>query len=98
MDQHYRVGGSDFVWDADKAAANVRKHGIRFEDAATVFMDPLLVLTDASRSDEARDAVIGFDRSGCLLFVVHIAMEGDDCIRIISARFAEPAEEALYAQ
>ena len=61
-------------------------------------MDPLFVLTDASRNDEARDAVIGFDRSGCLLFVVHIAMESDDCIRIISARLAEPAEEALYAQ
>ena len=98
MDQHYRVGGSDFVWDADKAVANVRKHGIRFEEAANVFMDPLFVLTDASRNDDARDAVIGFDRSGRLLFVVHIAMEGDDCIRIISARFAEPAEEALYAQ
>ncbi|WHZ20671.1 MAG: protein of unknown function DUF497 [Rhodanobacteraceae bacterium] len=98
MDQHYRIGGSDFVWDAGKAAANVRKHGIRFQDAATVFMDPLFVLTDASRNDEARDAVIGFDRPGRLLFVVHIAMEDDDCIRIISARLAEPAEEALYAQ
>lgn len=64
MDQHHRIGGSDFVWDADKAAANLRKHGIRFEDAATVFMDPLFVLIDASRNDEARDAVIGFDQSG----------------------------------
>lgn len=98
MDQHHRISGSDFVWDSDKAAANLRKHGIRFEDAATVFMDPLFVLTDASRNDEARDAVIGFDLSGCLLFVVHIAMNDDDCIRIISARAAEPAEEALYAQ
>jgi uncharacterized DUF497 family protein len=98
MDQHHRIGGSDFVWNVDKAAANVRKHGIRFEDAATVFMDPLFVLTDASRNDEARDAVIGFDLSGRLLFVVHIALESDDRIRIISARAAEPAEEALYAQ
>lgn len=98
MDRHYRVGGSDFVWDADKAVADVRKHGVRFEDAATVFMDPLFVLTDASRNDEARDAVIGFDRSDCLLFVVHMAMEDDDCMRIIPARLAEPAEEALYAQ
>ena len=98
MDQHHRIGGSDFVWDADKAAANVRKHGIRFEDAATIFMDPFFVLIDASRSDEARDAVIGFDQSGRLLFVVHIALEDDECIRIISARAAEPDEEALYAQ
>lgn len=56
MDQHHRIGGNDFIWDADKAAANLRKHGVRFEDAATVFMDPLFVLTDASRKDETRDA------------------------------------------
>jgi uncharacterized DUF497 family protein len=99
MGQHYRVGGSDFLWNVDKAAANVRKHGVRFEDAATVFMDPLFVLTDASRNDEAHDAVIGFDRSGCPPAVRgDVAMEEDDCIRIISARLAEPAEDALYAQ
>lgn len=98
MDQNHRIGGNDFVWDADKAAANLRKHGIRFEDAATVFMDPLFVFIDASRNDEARDAVIGFDRSGRLLFVVHIELEEDECVRIISARAAEPDEEALYAQ
>jgi uncharacterized DUF497 family protein len=36
MDQHHRIGGNDFTWDAGKAAANLRKHGVRFEDAATV--------------------------------------------------------------
>ena len=97
MDEHHRIGGSDFVWDANKAASTWRKRGIRFEDAATVFMDPLLVMTDASRNDEARDAVIGFDQSGRLLFVVHIKFEGE-FIRIISARPTEPHEEALYAQ
>lgn len=97
MDVRHHIGGSDFVRDADKAAATWRSRGIRFEDAATVFMDPLLVLVDASRRDEARDAVIGFDRLGRLLFVVHIEFAGD-CIRIISARAAEPHEEALYAQ
>jgi len=97
MDERHHIGGSDFVWDADKAAANWRKHRIRFEDAATVFSDPLFVLADASRNDEGRDAVIGFDRLGRLLFVVHVVFEGD-CIRIISARAAEPEEEARYAQ
>lgn len=97
MDVRHHIGGSDFVWDADKAATTWRIRGIRFEDAATVFMDPLLVLTDASRNDETRDAVIGFDRLGRLLFVVHIEIDGD-CIRIIFARPAEPHEEALYAQ
>ena len=88
MDVRRRIRGSDFVWDADKADANRRKHGIRFEDAATVFMDPLFVLTDASRNDEARDAVIGFHHRGRLLFVVHIEFN-DDCIRIVSARPTE---------
>lgn len=98
MDQHHRIDGNDFIRDADKAAANLRKHGIRFEDAATVFMDPLFVLTNASRNDEARDAVICFDQTGRLLFVVHIPLERDDRIRIISARAANSDEEALYAQ
>ena len=62
-----------------------------------MFADPLFVLLDASRNDEARDAAIGFDRVGRLLFVVHVVFE-DDCIRIVSARAAEPHEEDLYAQ
>ena len=97
MDVHYRIGATDFVWDAAKAASTWRQRGIRFEDAATVFMDPLLVLIDASRKDEARDAVIGFDQLGRLLYVVHVEFEGER-ICIISARPAEPHEEALYAR
>lgn len=97
MDVKHHVAGNDFVWNASKATNNLRKHGIRFEDAATVFLDPLLVLIDAARKDEARDAAIGFDHSGRLLFVVHIEFDGD-YIRLISARPADPAEEALYAQ
>lgn len=88
---------SDFVWDVAKAEANWRKHGVRFTDAATVFMDPLLVVVDAGRQGEARDAAIGFDQLARLLFVVHVEFEGD-CIRIVSARQADAQEEALYAQ
>ena len=97
MDERHRIGGTDFVWNTEKAASTLRRRGIRFEDAASVFTDPLLVLTNASRNDEARDAVIGFDQLGRLLFVVHIEFEGE-CIRIISARAAEPHEEAIYAE
>lgn len=97
MDERHRIGGTDFVWDTAKSISNRRKHGVRFEDAATVFMDPLFVLTEASRNDEVRDAAIGFDHSGRLLFVVHIEFDGE-CIRIVSARHAESHEEALYAQ
>ena len=97
VDEQHRIGGNDFVWDADKAARNLAKHGIRFEEAATVFADPFFVLTDASRNDEARDAVIGFDVHARLLFVVHIEFDGDS-IRLVPARPAEPDEEALYAE
>lgn len=97
MDVKHHVAGNDFVWYASKATSNLRKHGIRFEDAATVFLDPLLVLMNATRKNEARDAAIGFDHSGRLLFVVHIEFDGD-YIRLISARPADPAEEVLYAQ
>jgi uncharacterized protein len=97
QDIHFEANGDLFVWNADKAEINWRKHGIRFEEAATVFGDPMFVLIDASRNDEARDAAIGFDLRGRLLFVVHIEIEAT-CIRIISARRAEPAEEVIYAQ
>lgn len=96
MDVEYEHHGDLFVWNRDKAELNWRKHGVRFEEAASVFSDPLFVLTDASRHDEARDAAIGFDAHARLLFVVHIEIE-DACIRIISARRAESREEALYA-
>ncbi|WP_256212043.1 BrnT family toxin [Nitrosomonas communis] len=85
-----------FVWNAGKADRNLRKHGVRFEEAATVFSDPLFVLVNASRSDEKRHAAIGFDLTGRLLYVVHVEIE-ESCIRIISARRAEPEEESDYA-
>ena len=97
MDVRHRIGGNDFVWDAAKAVANRRKHGVRFEDAATAFLDPLFAMMDASRNDEGRDAIVGFDNNGRLLFVVHIEIEGDH-IRIVSARRAERNEEKLYAK
>lgn len=97
MDIRFCFDGNDFVWNAAKAATNQRKHGVRFEDAATVFSDPLLALVDASRGGEARDAVIGFDLSGRLLYVVHIEVDADH-IRIISARRATPSEEQTYVE
>lgn len=96
MDIHFELNGDSFVWDAEKAEKNRHKHGIRFEEAATVFYDPLFIVVDASRNDESRDAAIGFDAGGKLLYVVHIEFEGSS-IRIISARRAEPEEEQRYA-
>lgn len=96
MDVRYELNGDLFVWDPKKAEANWRKHGVRFEEAATVFSDPLFILVDASRNDEARDAAIGFDSTGRLLYVVHIEVL-ESYVRIISARRAEPEEERRYA-
>ncbi len=96
MDIKFELNGDLFVWRAEKADKNWHKHGVRFEEAATVFEDPMFVLVDASRNNESRDAVIGFDAIGRLLYVVHIEFE-ESFIRIISARRAEPHEEDNYA-
>lgn len=92
MDIHYELNGTRFVWHTKKAASNPGKHdGITFEQAAAVFFDPFLELVGADRRDEARDAIIGCDASGRLLFVVHVEVEGE-FIRIISARRATNEE------
>lgn len=97
MDVHFDHHGNAFVWDADKARSNLRKHGVAFEEAVAAFFDPLFVLVDASRNDEPRDALIGFDAGGRLLYVVHVMVEAE-ALRLVSARRATPEEEVLYAQ
>ena len=97
MDRVFEHGGTSFCWDESNAAENHRKHGVSFEEAVTVFDDPLFVLQDASRNEEQRDAVIGFSSAGRLLTVVHIEVEGE-FIRIVSAWRASAAEEAFYDQ
>ena len=97
MDRVFEHGGTSFCWDESNAAENHRKHGVSFEEAVTVFDDPLFVLQDASRNEEQRDAVIGFSSAVRLLTVVHVEFEGE-FIRIISAWRASAAEEAFYDQ
>lgn len=95
MDIRFELNGDAFVWNAEKARKNWLKHGVRFEEAASVFSDPQFVLVQASRNDEAREAAIGFDSTARLLYVVHVEVESS-FIRIISARRAEPFEEQRY--
>jgi uncharacterized DUF497 family protein len=95
MDTRFVLHGITFVWDSNKASTNLRKHGIPFEQGAEAFFDPFLKLVEASRHEEARDAIIGIDTRWNLLFVVHIELE-DDAIRIISARKATRRERAYY--
>jgi uncharacterized protein len=97
MDHVFEHRGTTFVWQELKAAENQRKHGVSFEEAATVFDDPLFVIQDASRNEERRDAAIGFSSAGRLLTVVHIEVDGE-YIRIISAWRASAAEEGFYDQ
>jgi uncharacterized protein len=85
----------DFEWDDAKAAANLAKHGVTFDEAETVFADSAaLFLEDPLHSD--RFHVIGMSGQARVLFVVHV--ERGQRERIISARLATAAEEALYAQ
>jgi len=96
VDVRYELNGTTFVWDEQKARRNIAAHdGITFERAAEVFFDPFFRLIDASRNEEARDAVIGFDTLRRMLFVVHIEI-GDEYIRIISARKATLQERKEY--
>lgn len=71
------------------------KHGVAFEEAAAAFFDPFFRLVDASRNDEAREAILGYDAAGRLLFVVHVEIDADR-VRIISARRATQAEGNTY--
>jgi uncharacterized protein len=84
MDTRLVLQGIIFIWDENKARENPLHHdGITFEHAAEAFFDPFLKVVDASRNEEARDAIIGMDRRWNLLFVVHIELE-EDAIRLIS--------------
>ena len=83
-----------FVWDARKAASNLRKHGVSFEEASSAFDDPLAAYY-ADKLHDLRFVLIGFSRKQRLLYVVH-AEVGLDAIRIISARKATRHEKARY--
>jgi uncharacterized protein len=85
-----------FEWDKQKALSNEQKHGISFDEASTVFGDPLsLTLHDPLHSEnEERFVVIGTSHKNRVLIVVHTE-RGDD-IRIISARKATKNERLQY--
>jgi uncharacterized protein len=85
-----------FEWDDKKARANKRKHEITFEEASTIFGDPLsLTIPDPAHSiGEDRFITFGNSVKGKLIVVVHI--EQNDIIRIISARKATNNEKKQY--
>jgi len=87
-----------FVWDRDKAAANLRKHGVAFHVAATAFAYPLsITIADPEHSiDEERWLLIGQSGVGRLVVVAHT--ERGDEIRIINARPATRRERQTYEE
>ena len=91
----------EFEWDPAKAANNRRKHGIEFEDAATVFLDPLSrsISDEDHIAFEERWITMGYASGGRLLVVSHTYAEtegGETSVRIISARSATPRERRHY--
>lgn len=87
-----------FRWDTRKAASNLRKHGIDFREAATVFDDPLsTTFPDQDHSEnEHRFLTIGQSVRERILVIAHT--EESDTIRIISARLATRREQSFYEE
>jgi uncharacterized DUF497 family protein len=87
-----------FEWDPTKAAANRSAHRVSFDEAKTVFDDPLYVdFYDPDHSDEEhRYIIIGKSQQGRLLMVSYT--ERNDTIRIISSREVMPAEQKEYEE
>ena len=88
----------EFEWDPKKNEANIRKHGVTFSEAATVFSDVLsITVPDPDHSqEEGRYIIIGMSGQNRLVMVAH--MERGECIRIISARELTRSEKRSYEE
>ncbi len=87
-----------FEWDPAKARANVRKHGVSFEEALSVFYDEFAVqfFDEDHSSAEERFLMLGMSSGARMLLVCHCERETGNVIRIISARRATKRESAFY--
>ena len=84
--------------EPEESYSNIEKHGVTFEEARTVFDDPLFitVVDDEHSVDEERYITLGISNQGHLLMVAHTDRDGK--IRVISARRATKNEERFYAE
>ena len=87
-----------FEWDEDKSRGNIKKHGVSFEEAQTVFLDENAVrFFDPDHSqDEERFIMLGMSFKLRVLVVCHCYRKNDTVVRIISARKADKHEEGDY--
>jgi uncharacterized DUF497 family protein len=88
----------EFEWDEIKAAINLNKHGVNFEEGKTVFYNPLAVIFDDEKhsQDKRREIIIGHSQNNQLLLVSYT--ERGNTIRIISARLATRKEREEYEE
>ncbi|MBW7919554.1 MAG: BrnT family toxin [Anaerolineales bacterium] len=95
MDIQYTLHGIIFEWDSQKAIANLRKHGISFEQACEAFFDPFLNrLEDEIVDNELRERFLGISTNWKVIYIVYV--QRAEKFRIISARLATPAERETY--
>lgn len=94
----YMYGIISFEWDDAKSESNLKKHGVTFDEASTVFYDPfaLVVPDDEHSYDEERFVIVGMSMRARALTVCHCYKQTNELIRIISARQASKREEASY--
>lgn len=85
-----------FEWDGAKAAANLRKHRVSFDEAVTVFYDPLAATFEdwVHSQDESRFLTVGYSARDRLLVVCHVERGG--AVHLISARRATPRERKRH--
>jgi uncharacterized protein len=86
-----------FEWDEAKNRANIRKHGIDFADAATVFDGPMVIGAD-TREDYGEDRWIGVGEMKNQIVAIAFAERGPDSIRVISIRKASRHERVAYEE
>jgi len=91
------AAGVRVLWDPAKAKANLAKHGVSFEEAASSLLDPF-ALDAPDVLDPSRTIVIGMSARRRLLFVVTLVSEADDVVRMISARRASPSQRRKYEE
>jgi uncharacterized protein len=85
------------TWDDRKNEDNFRKHGVWFEDAQTVILNPLTLMSANEHPDGDRMEYLGYSAQSQLLYVVTVE-NADDLIRIVSARKATAKERAKYEE
>jgi hypothetical protein len=87
-----------FEWDPKKAATNLRKHGVAFQEAATVFGDPLAITFQDPDHSEGEERQMTFGQSLQRRLIVVSHTKRGDRTRIISARFMDRNERVIYEE